>query len=305
MYLRRNTAMEKERPQDQAVERRQIRRIVGNRNVRHRIQVRVNDQINANENGQLENNEAEVDTPTDISDGKIGAKKRAKLAAKAEKKVQREMNKVEQEKRKKEEEKRQKERDKQREEEQDEEMRQEEEARKLRELKEQQEYEEYLKMKEMFSVEEEGFQEDENVLLEDIKEYIKLKKVVYLDDVAAHFSQKTAFVVDKILEWQKTGDLTGVIDDQGKFIYITESELDAIVKFIKRRGRVSISELSEHSNHKDLCVDEVQGFRLSRKLSDVFTKCQIGKKSSDSQRNTRPFTSRTVDYRLEEQRTPY
>nr|XP_050866465.1 DDRGK domain-containing protein 1 [Vespula vulgaris] len=248
MYLRRNRAMEKERPQDQAVERRQIRRIVGNRNVRHRIQVRVNDQINANENGQLENNEAEVDTPTDISDGKIGAKKRAKLAAKAEKKVQREMNKVEQEKRKKEEEKRQKERDKQREEEQDEEMRQEEEARKLRELKEQQEYEEYLKMKEMFSVEEEGFQEDENVLLEDIKEYIKLKKVVYLDDVAAHFSQKTAFVVDKILEWQKTGDLTGVIDDQGKFIYITESELDAIVKFIKRRGRVSISELSEHSS---------------------------------------------------------
>ncbi|XP_047366067.1 DDRGK domain-containing protein 1 [Vespa velutina] len=250
IYLSRNRAIDKERPnvQDHAVERRQVRRIVGNRNVRHRLHAGTNDHINANDNGQLENNEVEIDTPIEVSDGKIGAKKRAKLAAKAEKKVQREMDKVEQDKRKKEEEKRQKERDKQREEEHDEEMRKEEEARKLRELKEKQEHEEYLKMKEMFSVDEEGFQEDQNVLLDDIMEYIKLKKVIYLDDVAAHFSQKTTFVVDKILEWQKTGDLTGVIDDQGKFIYITESELDAVVKFIKRRGRVSITELSEHSS---------------------------------------------------------
>lgn len=222
--------------------------MVGNRNVRHRLHAGANDQTNANENRQLENDEAEMDMPTEASDGKIGAKKRAKLAAKAERKAQREMDKVQQDKRKKEEEKRQKEREKQQEEEHDKELRLEEEARKLRELKEKQEYEEYLKMKEMFSVEEEGFQEDQNVLLEDIMEYVKLKKVVYLDDVAAHFSQKTAFVVDKILEWQKTGDLTGVIDDQGKFIYITESELDAVVNFIKRRGRVSISELSEHSS---------------------------------------------------------
>ncbi|KAI4479525.1 hypothetical protein M0804_010922 [Polistes exclamans] len=250
IFLRRNQGANKERPnvQDQVGERRQVRRVVGNRNVRHRVHAAVNNQINANENRQIENNEVEVDTPTVVSDGKLGTKKRAKLAAKAEKKAQKEIIKHEQEKRKEEEEKRQKERDKQREEEQDEEKRQEEEARKLRELKEKQEQEEYLKMKEMFSVEEEGFQEDQNILLDDIKEYVKLKKVVYMEDVAAHFSLKTAFVVDKILEWQKSGELTGVIDDQGKFIYITESELDAVVKFIKQRGRVSISELSEHSN---------------------------------------------------------
>ncbi|KAL2730874.1 DDRGK domain-containing protein 1 [Vespula squamosa] len=235
---------EKENVQNEIVEHRQVRIVFRNRNVRHRL----NAGLNGNENREVGNNEADINTHNDLSDNKIGAKKRAKLAAKAERKAQREMDKFEQEKRRKEEEKRQKESEKQREEEQDEEMRQEEEARKLRELKEQQEHEEYLKMKKMFSVDEEGFQEDENVLLEDMKDYIKLKKVVYLDDVAAHFSQKTALVVDKILEWQKTGDLTGVIDDQGKFIYITESELDAIVKFIKRRGRVSISELSEHSS---------------------------------------------------------
>lgn len=250
LYLRRNTVSENKavNGQNQGVERQQVRRVVGNRNVRHRVHAGVNNQANVNENRQLEENAVDIDTPVEVSDGKIGAKKRAKLAAKAEKKAQREVDKLEQEQRKKEDEKRQKERDKQREEEEEEELRKEEEARKLKELKEQQELEEYLKMKEMFSVEEEGFQEDQNILMEDIKEYIKVKKVVYLDDVAAHFSQKTAFVVDKILEWQGTGELTGVIDDQGKFIYITEDELDAVAKFIQRRGRVSISELSEHSS---------------------------------------------------------
>lgn len=250
IYLRRSTVVEKQgvNAQNHPIERRQVRRAIGNRNVRHRANAGANDSTNVNDNEQLDENAAEINTPVEMADGKIGAKKRAKLAAKAEKKAQREVDKFEQDKRKKEEEKLQQERDKQREEEQEEELRKEEEARKLKELKEQQEYEEYLKMKNMFSVEEEGFQDDPNILMEDIKEYVKVKKVVYLDDVAAHFSQKTAFVIDKILEWQKTGDLTGVIDDQGKFIYITEEELDAVAKFIQRRGRVSISELSEHSS---------------------------------------------------------
>ncbi|KAI4474204.1 hypothetical protein M0802_015732 [Mischocyttarus mexicanus] len=254
LYLRRNRGRNEERLniQEQVGERRQVRRVVGNRNVRHRVHaVAVNDPTNANNNNnrQVENNEVqENDTPMNLPDGKCGVKKRAKIAAKAAKKEQREIIKHEQEKRKEEEEIRQKERDKQRKKEEDEEKRQEEEAKKIRELKEQRELEEYLKMKEMFSVEEEGFQDNENVLLDDIKDYVKSKKVVYMEDVAAHFSLKTSFVVDTILEWQKSGDLTGVIDDQGKFIYITESELDAFVNFIKQRGRLSISDLSEHSN---------------------------------------------------------
>ena len=44
------------------------------------------------------------------------------------------------------------------------------------------------------------------------------------------------------------GRLTGVMDDRGKFIFITREELEAIAKFIKQRGRVSISELAESSN---------------------------------------------------------
>jgi hypothetical protein len=40
----------------------------------------------------------------------------------------------------------------------------------------------------------------------------------------------------------------GVVDDRGKFIYISSEELEAVAKFIKQRGRVSIAELAESSN---------------------------------------------------------
>ena len=42
--------------------------------------------------------------------------------------------------------------------------------------------------------------------------------------------------------------LLGVTDDRGKFIYISPEELEAVAKFIKQRGRVTISELAESSN---------------------------------------------------------
>ena len=38
------------------------------------------------------------------------------------------------------------------------------------------------------------------------------------------------------------------MDDRGKFIYISEEELKAVAKFIRQRGRISISDLAESSN---------------------------------------------------------
>lgn len=40
----------------------------------------------------------------------------------------------------------------------------------------------------------------------------------------------------------------GVIDDRGKFIYITPEEMAAVAQYIKQRGRVSIAELVQASN---------------------------------------------------------
>lgn len=106
-------------------------------------------------------------------------------------------------------------------------------------------------MKEAVSVEEVGFEkEDEGEeLLKDFVNYIKENKVVILEDLANHFKLKTQQAIDRIADLQKNSTLTGVIDDRGKFIYISEDELQSIAKFIKQRGRVSITELAQSSNN--------------------------------------------------------
>lgn len=72
--------------------------------------------------------------------------------------------------------------------------------------------------------------------------------MVLLEDLAAHFKLKTQAAIDRIADLQASGELTGVIDDRGKFIYISQKELEDVAKFIKQRGRVSITELAESSN---------------------------------------------------------
>lgn len=54
--------------------------------------------------------------------------------------------------------------------------------------------------------------------------------------------------ITRVQELQEQGEITGVIDDRGKFIFITPKELGDVAKFIRQRGRVSISELAEASN---------------------------------------------------------
>ena len=88
---------------------------------------------------------------------------------------------------------------------------------------------------------------------------------------------KAQDTIDRVTELLEQGHITGVMDDRGKFIYISQvsdmrsvsvksltitkscpfgnwsfsyfqEELESIAKFIKQRGRVSISELAENSN---------------------------------------------------------
>lgn len=173
------------------------------------------------------------------------------MEAKAEKKAQREAEEKSRSDKKEREKKMEEERKKAEEKEKLEEKKKEEEEKKIREAKEKKEYEEYLKMKEAFSVEEEGFEEgeqDEQNLLQEFVNYIKNNKVVIIEDLAAHFKLKTQAAIDRIKDLQNDNILTGVIDDRGKFIYVSQEEMESVVKFIKQRGRVSISELVEHSN---------------------------------------------------------
>jgi len=236
-------------PVAQGHERQIPRRAVGARNARARLRAA------AHPHNEIEQDEVVEDLGEDIElpDGKIGAKKRAKLEAKAERKAHREAEEKAREEKKKRQEQEEEERLKALEKEKQEEEQRLEAETKARLEKERQEHEEYLKLKAEFSVEEEGYEEgggdeEQNSLLQEFINYIKNMKVVVLEDLAAHFKLKTQNVIDRIQDLQAEGLLTGVVDDRGKFIYISPDELEAVARFVKQRGRVSIAELAESSN---------------------------------------------------------
>lgn len=188
----------------------------------------------------------------EVVDSKLGAKKRAKMEAKAEKKAAREAEEQLRLEKKKKQEMADEERRKAEEKEKEEEKQREEREKKAKEEQERKDYEEYLKMKEAFSVEEEGYEEEvgqEQNVLQEFVNYIKTNKVVIIEDLAAHFKLKTQAAIDRIKDLQKDDVLTGVIDDRGKFIYVSPDEMEAVAKFIRQRGRVSIAELAENSNN--------------------------------------------------------
>ncbi|EDW15744.1 uncharacterized protein Dmoj_GI22611 [Drosophila mojavensis] len=187
-----------------------------------------------------------------VLDEKMGAKKRAKMEAKEQKRLQREQELHDREQRKVKEAKEDAERKQQEELEAEVERKRVEAERLAKEEREHKEHEEYLKMKAAFSIEEEGFEEgdadEKESLLADFIQYIKDNKVVLLEDLATAFKLKTQQAIERIQELQANGTITGVIDDRGKFIYVSEAELAAVAKFIKQRGRVSIADLAESSN---------------------------------------------------------
>ncbi|XP_053203838.1 DDRGK domain-containing protein 1-like [Panonychus citri] len=197
--------------------------------------------------------EDEDDGESNVPEGKIGAKKRRKLEMKAEKRMARERELQEREERKQRQAMLDEEKRKKDEAEREEERKREEEEKRIREEKERKEHEEYLKMKEAFEIEEEGFDQDTDESEQSNKlaafiQFIKNEKVVLLEDLAGTFQMKTQDAINRLNLLLEDQQLTGVIDDRGKFIYITQEELEEIAKFIRRRGRVAISELVENSN---------------------------------------------------------
>ncbi|XP_067885165.1 DDRGK domain-containing protein 1 [Heterodontus francisci] len=223
-----------------------IRRNLRNRFLARRI-------LEAEQEAQVEEVEAEKDSAEFQSQGKIGAKKQRKLEEKEQRKAQREVEEADREERRKLQLKRDEDRKRDEERLRLEEQRKEEELKKAWEEKQRRDHEEYLKLKEAFTVEEEGIEveseEDESQnLLQEFTNYIKSTKVVLLEDLASHFGLRTQDAINRLQDLIAEGTLTGVLDDRGKFIYITEEELAAVAQFIRQQGRVSIVELAEASN---------------------------------------------------------
>ncbi|KAL6727769.1 hypothetical protein Aduo_009617 [Ancylostoma duodenale] len=225
------------------------------RNVRRRVHHGDDDFVNqmlAQQDLDADDSGGEGRVPIFETDEKIGKRKAAKLQAKAERKAQREQELIEREERKRREKEREEKLEQERERERLEEEAEQERLRKEKEEREQRELEEYLALKESFAVEEEGFdqlEEEESAnLMREFSDYVKKSKVVNMDELAAHFGLKSDEAISRLHYFLDNGLLEGVMDDRGKFICITDDELNAVAKFINQRGRVTIHELAEYSN---------------------------------------------------------
>ncbi|CAA6675434.1 unnamed protein product [Spirodela intermedia] len=112
-------------------------------------------------------------------------------------------------------------------------------------------------------------------LLSDFVEYIKKQKCIPLEDLAAEFKLRTQECINRITSLESMGTrLSGVMDDRGKYIYISPEEMKAVSDYIKSMGRVSISHLASKSNQfidldtKPQLVQERSQLRMAFPLSE-------------------------------------
>ena len=77
---------------------------------------------------------------------------------------------------------------------------------------------------------------------------LKTSKVSVLEELASEFGMKVHDVLDRLMALEAMGHVTGVIDERGKFIFITSEEMRAVASFVTRKGRVRISTLAQESN---------------------------------------------------------
>lgn len=89
----------------------------------------------------------------------------------------------------------------------------------------------------MFSVDEQGLEKDADIeeknLMQRFIDYIKLRKVVVLEEIAGVFKLSTAQVIDRIRSLEELKILNGVIDERGKYIYVTDKEMEVLFSPIK------------------------------------------------------------------------
>ncbi|CAD8122124.1 unnamed protein product [Paramecium sonneborni] len=120
----------------------------------------------------------------------------------------------------------------------------------------QKEQEEFDKWSSMFQVEQSGTMklsiEEEELRNKEFNEklgnYIKLRKVVQLEEVGAEMGITTSEIVDKIKQLEILGQLNGLIDERGKYIHIRQKEIESLINYINARGRMNRSELLNESN---------------------------------------------------------
>jgi len=231
----------------------EARQVGGARRPR-RMRVQRDRDSGSDDDGQRFDDDGDLDDMVQDDElGKVGAKKARKLELKAEKKAQREAQVEEREDKKRRDALLETERKQDNEQRKRDEDAVAERERLQKEEEERREHEEYLQIKASFVVEESGevgiiTEEESQSLLQEFIDHIKNSKVVLLEELGARFNLKTQEAIERLEHLLEIGRITGVMDDRGKFIYISEEELKQVATFIKQRGRISIADLAESSN---------------------------------------------------------
>ena len=127
----------------------------------------------------------------------------------------------------------------------------EEELKRVQEEQKKKDDEIYNQWKDMMKVGEEGeekmdFKKEE--VINKFLDYIKIRKVVSLEDLSGTFKLSTNDIVMKLNQFENEGRILGIIDDRGKYIYITEKEMGLIEKMFMNRGRISKADLIKECN---------------------------------------------------------
>jgi hypothetical protein len=78
--------------------------------------------------------------------------------------------------------------------------------------------------------------------------YVTARKMVGVEELATEFGLRSSEVVERLGALEGAGRRPGVMDERGKYIYISTAEMEAVAKYIKSKGRVAIGELAARSN---------------------------------------------------------
>ncbi|CAG9461182.1 unnamed protein product [Pedinophyceae sp. YPF-701] len=76
---------------------------------------------------------------------------------------------------------------------------------------------------------------------------IREGKVVRLEDLAARFQISVEQTIAWIRDLEGAGRLTGVMDDRGKYVYVSPAECKAVAKFIMDKGRVTMEDIAKQT----------------------------------------------------------
>lgn len=113
--------------------------------------------------------------------------------------------------------------------------------------------EEYRKWVGHISVEEQGEVGEIGSNESQFRSYVRdeaptKEKLLVLDTASRQFSLSVEKIVSILEAMCADRTISGVFDEHGKFLFVSEAELKAVAKFMKNRGRVAVHELVRECN---------------------------------------------------------